>query len=107
MTVIIGNRLAYTQPISYKLQCFRVNLFFVPKRYPINSNELHHRSGQECSKGPGDENSPSGMAKFISVCDTIRDKYGCTISAVHHPGHVEKGGVAAALGKEHWTRPIK
>lgn len=40
--------------------------------------------------GAGDENNPKDMGQFLKACDTIKNTYGCTVSAVHHPGHGDK-----------------
>ena len=40
--------------------------------------------------GAGDENSPKDMGQFLNACDAIRNKFGCTVSAIHHPGHGDK-----------------
>ena len=41
--------------------------------------------------GAGDENGGVDMGTFVKACDAIRNKFGCTVSAAHHPGHMEKG----------------
>jgi len=57
--------------------------------------------------GGGDENSTQDMSRFVSACDAIRRRYGCTILVVHHTGHAEKmrarGAIAlkAALDAEY------
>ena len=30
------------------------------------------------------------MSQFIKACDIIKNTFGCTVSAVHHPGHGDK-----------------
>ncbi len=36
--------------------------------------------------GPGDENSTTDMTAFVSALDTIRTRYACHVSIVHHSG---------------------
>jgi len=39
----------------------------------------------------GDENSAGGMGGFLTACDAMRLRYGCTVLIVHHSGHSDKG----------------
>lgn len=47
--------------------------------------------------GGGDENSTQDMSRFVSACDAIRRRYGCTILVVHHTGHAEKNRARGAI----------
>jgi len=47
--------------------------------------------------GGGDENSTQDMSKFVSACDTIRQRYHCTILVVHHTGHADKSRARGAI----------
>jgi hypothetical protein len=47
--------------------------------------------------GGGDENSTQDMSKFVSACDAIRGRYGCTILVVHHAGHGDKSRARGAI----------
>ncbi|OQB87069.1 MAG: Regulatory protein RepA [Planctomycetes bacterium ADurb.Bin126] len=47
--------------------------------------------------GGGDENSTQDMSKFVSACDAIRQRYGCTILVVHHAGHADKSRARGAI----------
>ncbi|MBI1373919.1 MAG: AAA family ATPase [Phycisphaera sp.] len=47
--------------------------------------------------GGGDENSTQDMSRFVSACDAIRRRYGCTILVVHHTGHADKSRARGAI----------
>ncbi len=47
--------------------------------------------------GGGDENSTQDMSQFVSACDAIRRRYGCTILVVHHTGHGDKSRARGAI----------
>ena len=47
--------------------------------------------------GGGDENSTQDMSQFVSACDVIRQRYGCTILVVHHTGHGDKSRARGAI----------
>ncbi len=47
--------------------------------------------------GGGDENSTQDMSRFVSACDAIRQRYGCTILVVHHAGHGDKSRARGAI----------
>ena len=47
--------------------------------------------------GGGDENSTQDMSRFVSACDTIRRRYGCTVLVVHHTGHADKNRARGAI----------
>ena len=47
--------------------------------------------------GGGDENSTKDMSAFVSACDTIRQRYHCTILVVHHTGHADKSRARGAI----------
>ena len=47
--------------------------------------------------GGGDENSTQDMSKFVTACDLIRQRYGCTILIVHHSGHGDKTRARGAI----------
>ncbi|MBI1370752.1 MAG: AAA family ATPase [Planctomycetes bacterium] len=47
--------------------------------------------------GGGDENSTQDMSRFVSACDAIRRRYGCTILVVHHTGHADKNRARGAI----------
>jgi len=47
--------------------------------------------------GGGDENSTQDMSKFVSACDALRRRYGCTILVVHHTGHADKNRARGAI----------
>lgn len=47
--------------------------------------------------GGGDENSTQDMSRFVSACDAIRQRYGCTILVVHHTGHADKSRARGAI----------
>jgi len=47
--------------------------------------------------GGGDENSTQDMSKFVLACDTIRQRYHCTILVVHHTGHADKSRARGAI----------
>ena len=49
------------------------------------------------SFGAGDENSTQDMSQFVSACDAIRQRYGCTILVVHHTGHGDKSRARGAI----------
>lgn len=49
------------------------------------------------SFGGGDENSTQDMSKFVSACDALRRRYGCTLLLVHHTGHGEKTRARGAM----------
>jgi len=38
-----------------------------------------------------EENSTTDMGLFVTACDTLRQRYGCTVLVIHHPGHGDKG----------------
>ena len=40
--------------------------------------------------GAGDENSPKDMGAFLAAIDAIKHRFGCTVSVIHHPGHMDK-----------------
>lgn len=40
--------------------------------------------------GTGDENSAKDMGAFLAAVDAIKVRFGCTVSAIHHPGHMDK-----------------
>jgi len=47
--------------------------------------------------GGGDENSTQDMSRFVTACDAIRQRYGCTILVVHHAGHGDKSRARGAI----------
>ncbi|MEX0652962.1 MAG: helicase RepA family protein [Phycisphaeraceae bacterium] len=47
--------------------------------------------------GGGDENSTQDMSRFVSACDALRRRYGCTILVVHHTGHADKNRARGAI----------
>jgi hypothetical protein len=47
--------------------------------------------------GGGDENSTQDMSRFVSACDSIRRRYGCTVLVVHHTGHADKNRARGAI----------
>ncbi|MEX0654659.1 MAG: helicase RepA family protein [Phycisphaeraceae bacterium] len=47
--------------------------------------------------GGGDENSTQDMSRFVSACDALRRRYGCTILVVHHTGHADKSRARGAI----------
>lgn len=47
--------------------------------------------------GPGDPNGIPDMTEFVKACDTLRYRYGATVSAVHHPGHMIKNRSASSF----------
>lgn len=47
--------------------------------------------------GGGDENATKDMSAFVSACDTIRQRYHCTILVVHHTGHADKSRARGAI----------
>ena len=47
--------------------------------------------------GDGDENSTQDMGRFVSACDALRQRYGCTILVVHHTGHADKSRARGAI----------
>jgi len=47
--------------------------------------------------GGGDENATKDMSAFVSACDTVRQRYGCTILVVHHTGHADKNRARGAI----------
>ncbi|QNN24727.1 AAA family ATPase [Planctomycetales bacterium ZRK34] len=47
--------------------------------------------------GGGDENSTQDMSKFVSACDALRRRYGCTILVIHHTGHADKSRARGAI----------
>jgi AAA domain len=47
--------------------------------------------------GGGDENSTQDMSKFVTACDAIRQRWGCTILVVHHTGHADKSRARGAI----------
>lgn len=47
--------------------------------------------------GGGDESSTQDMSKFVSACDLIRQRYGCTILVIHHSGHADKTRARGAI----------
>lgn len=47
--------------------------------------------------GGGDENSTQDMSRFVSACDAVRQRYGCTILVVHHAGHGDKSRARGAI----------
>lgn len=47
--------------------------------------------------GGGDENSTQDMSKFVSACDALRRRWGCTILVVHHTGHADKNRARGAI----------
>ncbi len=47
--------------------------------------------------GGRDENSTQDMSCFVSACDSIREKYGCTVLIVHHTGHGDKNRARGAI----------
>ncbi len=47
--------------------------------------------------GGGDENSTQDMSRFVSACDAIRGRYGCTVLVVHHAGHGDKSRARGAI----------
>ena len=48
--------------------------------------------------GGGDENKTQDMTKFIGVCDSIKQRFGCSVSIIHHTGWAddkrERGSIA-------------
>jgi len=47
--------------------------------------------------GGGDENSTQDMSRFVSACDVVRRRYGCTMLVVHHTGHADKNRARGAI----------
>ncbi|MBN2583967.1 MAG: AAA family ATPase [Planctomycetes bacterium] len=47
--------------------------------------------------GGGDENSTQDMSRFVSACDAIRQRWGCTVLVVHHTGHADKTRARGAI----------
>ncbi len=47
--------------------------------------------------GGGDENATKDMSAFVSACDALRRRYGCTILVVHHTGHADKNRARGAI----------
>ncbi len=47
--------------------------------------------------GGGDENSTQDMSKFVSACDAMRRRWGCTVLVVHHTGHADKNRARGAI----------
>jgi len=47
--------------------------------------------------GGGDENSTQDMSRFVSACDAIRRRWGCTVLVVHHTGHADKSRARGAI----------
>ena len=47
--------------------------------------------------GGGDENSTQDMTQFISACDALRLRYGCTVLVIHHTGHGDKNRARGAI----------
>jgi hypothetical protein len=47
--------------------------------------------------GGGDENSTQDMGRFVSACDAVRRRYGCTLLALHHTGHADKSRARGAI----------
>jgi hypothetical protein len=47
--------------------------------------------------GGGDENSTQDMSRFVSACDGIRRRYGCTVLVAHHTGHADKNRARGAI----------
>ena len=47
--------------------------------------------------GGGDENSTQDMSRFVSACDALRRRFGCTILVVHHTGHADKSRARGAI----------
>ena len=47
--------------------------------------------------GGGDENSTQDMSRFVSACDTIRQRYESTILVAHHTGHGDKNRARGAI----------
>ena len=47
--------------------------------------------------GGGDENSTQDMSRFVSACDALRQRWGCTVLVVHHTGHADKSRARGAI----------
>jgi hypothetical protein len=47
--------------------------------------------------GEGDENSTKDMNRFVSACDTIRNRWRCGVLVVHHTGHGDKSRARGAI----------
>ena len=46
--------------------------------------------------GGGDENSNADAGRFVAACDRLRERYQCTVLAVHHVGHGDKSRARGA-----------